>query len=285
VDKLLLCTDLDRTLIPNGSQSESHNARKLFSNLVKHEAITLVYVTGRDKTLVKKAITYYELPTPDYVVSDVGATIYQIDANASNQWVEYQQWQECFKSDWKGKTSQTIAALFADFSVLRKQEVSKQKKYKLSYYVPVQHDYHRLIEQMQQRLKNESISAELIWSIDEPLGIGLLDVMPRHATKKNAILFLMQELLFDFNNTLFSGDSGNDIDVMLSPIKSILVANAHSDVKNVVQQSLATNTVTDDSVYMAKGGFMNMNGNYSAGILEGVNHYVSNFKKWMGENQ
>ncbi|MEJ2621733.1 MAG: haloacid dehalogenase, partial [Candidatus Thiodiazotropha sp.] len=31
--KLLLCTDLDRTLIPNGSQPESAGAREAFKQL------------------------------------------------------------------------------------------------------------------------------------------------------------------------------------------------------------------------------------------------------------
>jgi len=77
-NKLLLCTDLDRTLIPNGAQPESSGARKCFNHLVNHPDITLVYVTGRDKALVQNAITYYHLPIPDYVIADVGATIYKL---------------------------------------------------------------------------------------------------------------------------------------------------------------------------------------------------------------
>lgn len=44
---LLLCTDLDRTLLPNGSQPESEQARKKFHELVKQPQVTLVYVTVR----------------------------------------------------------------------------------------------------------------------------------------------------------------------------------------------------------------------------------------------
>ena len=47
MNRLLLCTDLDRTLIPNGTQPESPRARELFKRLVSHEEVTLVYVTGR----------------------------------------------------------------------------------------------------------------------------------------------------------------------------------------------------------------------------------------------
>jgi len=280
INKLLLCTDLDRTLIPNGAQPESSNARNQFRKLVNHSDITLVYVTGRDKALVQKAITYYNLPVPDYVISDVGATIYNLDnSEASNnksdqpQWQIWQDWQSCFAIDWKGKTNTDIAELFSDITELRKQEVSKQKLYKLSYYVPLYIDYRTLMDNMYKRLLSAEVDAELIWSIDEPLGIGLLDVMPKHATKRNAIEFLMKKNRFDYSNTIFAGDSGNDLDVLLSPIQSILVANAHKDVKDIVMETI-NKTINHESIYLAKGGFKHMNGNYSAGILEGVQFYV-----------
>jgi virulence-associated protein VapD len=83
----------------------------------------------------------------------------------------------------------------------------------------------------------------------------------------------MQENQFDYHNTIFAGDSGNDVDVMLSPIQSILVANAHPDVKEQVMASL-NQQQKQNSVYLARGGFRHMNGNYSAGILEGIQYYV-----------
>ncbi|MDH5258324.1 MAG: haloacid dehalogenase, partial [Gammaproteobacteria bacterium] len=53
--RLLLCTDLDRTLLPNGRQPESEQARKLFGRLASRPEVTLVYVTGRDPVLVEDA--------------------------------------------------------------------------------------------------------------------------------------------------------------------------------------------------------------------------------------
>ena len=41
--RLLLCTDLDRTLIPNGAQPESPGARQRFAALVAHDDILLAY--------------------------------------------------------------------------------------------------------------------------------------------------------------------------------------------------------------------------------------------------
>ena len=34
------------------------------------------------------------------------------------------------------------------------------------------------------------------------------------------------------------------------------------------------------SLYIARGDYLGMNGNYSAGILEGVAHYMPDAEKW-----
>lgn len=39
MSRLLLCTDLDRTLLPNGSEPESEQARKKFSQLAEHPGL------------------------------------------------------------------------------------------------------------------------------------------------------------------------------------------------------------------------------------------------------
>ena len=69
--RLLLCTDLDRTLLPNGPQPESQGARMLFKRLAERPEVTLAYVTGRHRKLVEKAISLYRLPLPNYVITDV----------------------------------------------------------------------------------------------------------------------------------------------------------------------------------------------------------------------
>ena len=79
--QLLLCTDLDRTVLPNGPQSESQGARTLFAALAARPEVTLAYVTGRDRHLVEQAIANYSLPHPDYVISDVGTIFTATDYN------------------------------------------------------------------------------------------------------------------------------------------------------------------------------------------------------------
>lgn len=60
--RLLLCTDMDRTVIPNGAAPEDTAARPRLRAFCARPEVTLVYVTGRDQALVKEAITTYALP-------------------------------------------------------------------------------------------------------------------------------------------------------------------------------------------------------------------------------
>jgi len=68
-----------------------------------------------------------------------------------------------------------------------------------------------------------------------------------------------------------------------SSLLTILVANATRDVRDEALQ-LSAARGTSDSLYLAKGDFMGMNGNYSAGILEGVAHFLPQTRAWMGED-
>ncbi|MGR8932545.1 MAG: HAD-IIB family hydrolase, partial [Gammaproteobacteria bacterium] len=273
-EKILICTDLDRTLLPNGSAPESPQARPVFSTLVAHPEVALAYVSGRHKALVEQAMTEYDLPLPDFVIGDVGTSIYQV---TDDGWQEWPQWAKEIAPDWAGREHTDLHRLFSPLSELTMQESAKQNRFKLSYYVPLDIDLTHLLTEMRRLLALHSIRAELIYSIDEPERLGLLDVLPASATKFHAVEFLIKQLGFRFDHAVFAGDSGNDLPVLTSVIRSILVANASDDVRQEALK-LARCNATEDALYLAKGGFMGMNGNYSAGILEGVAHYLPRTK-------
>jgi sucrose-6F-phosphate phosphohydrolase len=269
-EQLLLCTDLDRTLIPNGPQPESPQARSHFQRLCTSPLLTLAYVSGRHRSLVQKAIADYQLPQPDYVVGDVGTTIYRIES--AEVWHHLDEWEEMIGGDWAGRNHADLAQLFSDLQELRLQERSKQNRYKLSYYVSLDVERAAIDTTMKDRLESAGINASLVWSVDEPAGVGLLDVLPAGATKLHAVEFLMETLGFSHNKTVFSGDSGNDMPVLVSSIPAVLVNNAPPDVRQEAVETAQT-CRTSETLYLAKGGYRQMNGNYSAGILEGLAHY------------
>lgn len=274
--KILLCTDLDRTLLPNGHQPESPDARQRFAVLAARPEVTLAYVTGRHQALVRQAIDDYSLPAPDYVLADVGTTIYE---NSGSEWLAWDDWSEEITPDWGGLNHEQISQLFTDLNDLRLQEPSKQAVHKLSYYISLDNDYTALIAEMQARLQKRSVLASLVWSVDETSGTGLLDVLPERATKLHAVQFLMLQKGFTLTDTLFAGDSGNDLPVLTSPIHSVLVANATNEVREQAEEQARVGK-TLDALYIATGNFSGMNGNYSAGILEGLAHYIPETEGW-----
>ena len=172
---ILICTDLDRTLLPNGRQPESPKARAFFARLVSRPEVTLAYVSGRHRELIEDAIREYGLPLPDWVIGDVGTTIYRVCAG---EWLHWHAWEQDIATDWRGLTANNLRPLFTDLPSLRLQEESKQNRYKLSYYLPLQTDIDTLQREMSQRLNAQKVAASLIYSVDEAALTGLLDVLP-----------------------------------------------------------------------------------------------------------
>lgn len=274
---ILLCSDLDRTLLPNGSQEESPRARPLLRVLTQHPALSLAYVSGRDLSLLKQAIQDYDLPNPHYAIGDVGTTIYEIHDDV---WRPWQDWAEEIAPDWGGRCHDELAAIFQDIEILRLQETEKQNSYKLSYYAPENSDRDALLTKMDARLKKIGVCASLIWSIDEARHIGLLDVLPQRATKYHAIRFLMAKKGFHEGNTVFAGDSGNDLPALTSGLQAVLVRNAHCGVREEALHKVREKGIPEQ-LYIAQGNFLEMNGNYAAGVLEGLVHFIPETLHWI----
>ncbi len=281
--KILLCSDLDRTIIPNGYQPESLDARPLLRRLAKRPELTLVYVTGRDTALIADAVKTWELPLPDIVVGDVGTAIYSVGGRpekpAFTQWPD---WKQDIATDWNGKNRDDLAEMLADFEMLRLQEEKKQKDYKLSFYVDVRADLDTLSEKIKAHLSENGVRASVITSIDEMAHTGLVDVLPERATKVHAIYYIVEKLSFDLSRVVYAGDSGNDLPALTSGIKAVIVKNAPEDIcRRAVEISLQRGF--EFNLYLAEGGFLDMNGNYSAGVLEGLAYFMPEIQPWLKE--
>ena len=262
----LLCTDLDRTLLPNGDAAESPGVRTQLAELLRQQGIQLAYVTGRDQQLVRQAIAEYALPAPDFVIADVGSTLYRCH---DDHWQAMPDWRKKIGQDWQFAEPARLLELMADLD-LRLQEPAKQGRYKLSFYTALDFPCSGLLVQIQQRFTTAGIKVHLIYSVDDAEGVGLLDVLPAAAGKRPAIEFLLESLNLHCDQMLFAGDSGNDLDVLCSPLPAVLVANADAEViAHAREQAAAQGTF--DQLYVATG--LVGNGCYAAGILEGIFHY------------
>lgn len=274
---LLLCCDLDRTVLPNGHAPESPLARPLFRAVTSREELTLAYVSGRDKRLLLQAIDEYDIPVPDFAIGDVGTTLYRV---SGKHWVADEGWASHIGEDWNGREAMALHPLFKDLQGLSLQEPEKQNRFKLSYYTSPHIDRASLMQTMRQRLEQNALLANLIWSVDEVNDLALVDVLPQRASKRHAIDFLIAQEGFDLHNTVFAGDSGNDLPVLCSEIRSVLVNNAQPSVREEALAEASANQ-TLEQLYLAQGDFYGLNGNYTAGVLEGLAHYQPQAREWI----
>ncbi|MCG7852885.1 MAG: HAD-IIB family hydrolase [Methanosarcinaceae archaeon] len=276
-NRMLICTDLDRTLLPNGPQAESHGAREAFKMLVGHDGARLAFVTGRHRALVEQAIDEYDLPLPDFVIADVGASIYSV---RDKEWFLWREWQQKLAGDWRQHQAGDLRQLLADLGELTPQEEEKQGIFKLSYYTSVDPHTEDPVIQINRRLSDAAIKVHVIQSIDETRNIGLIDILPAGASKLHAISFLASRTGYVMDDCFFAGDSGNDLAVLTSPMQAILVANATARVRAQAVR-LSEEQGTRDSLYLAQGGYRGMNGCYSAGILEGLVYFRPKLDAWI----
>ncbi len=272
----IIFSDLDRTIIPNGSQPESPAARPLLRRLASEKGIKLVYVSGRSQSLIQAAIDKYELPFPDFAVGDVGSTICRA---GSGSWEKMRAWQREIAVSWQGITAATVAAALADLDFLTLQEAARQSRFKLSYYMAVDGDHLSWCQIVAGRLAEKNIRAALINSIDERRQQAFLDIVPENATKLHAVRFLLGQFNLPHSRAVFCGDSGNDLPVLTSGMQAVLVANATELVRNEagIKSAAAGHSA---ALYLAKGREA-LNGNYSAGVLEGAAHFLPEIERWL----
>lgn len=274
--EIYLFCDLDRTVLPNGEAPTSPDAMDRFRRLAARDEVFLGYVSGRDRVLLEAAITEYALPVPDVAVGDVGTTIY----HPHDGWVRNEAWWEEIADDWKGRSREELAESLQGLEGLVPQAEEKQGRFKLSYDTATD-DLEAAAERVRARLEKQGIRFALITSIDEEKDCGLLDILPERATKVDAVRFVLRTSQVDEDAAVFAGDSGNDLPALTSGLRAVLVGNAATAVREASSRQLRERGVEPSRLYFARGGFLGMNGNYTAGVLEGLAHFFPCTAGWM----
>lgn len=264
--------------MPNGNAIESPGVRELFAHVVQDAGLTLAYVSGRDLRQLQQAINDYRIPLPDFAIGDVGTTLYQI---SDNSWRAQTDWSDFIGEEWPQHAS-TLQQYLADLPGLRLQEPEKQNIHKLSYYADLNLPEKSVVSDIRQRMDAHRIKANIIYSIDELTEIALVDILPQRASKYHAIKFLIERLEVNRHDTVFAGDSGNDLPVLISDIPAVLVNNALASVKNTARRIADTDGLAQQ-LYLARGGFYGLNGNYCAGVLEGLIHFHPELRNFVAK--
>jgi len=243
-----LFTDLDGTFIPQ--DLDSKKSLQTFKKLVLARHLSLIYVTGRNLHESKQVIKEHSLPVPEFLLCDVGTTIYKKTVLG---FVQVKKYSNLLKKRTGIYTVTKIKTDLEKNKFLRLQEPTKQSNYKVSFYFNPEQE-----EQVKNTVAFYLKNKKWQMIISYANGVGLLDILPQEVNKLFAIKWLISALKITQSKVLFAGDSGNDVAVFTSGIKSIVVNNCLQRVKNSLQKTT--------TLYMCKK-------TYTSGVLEGYYYY------------
>ena len=258
VDRRVLATDLDGTLIPLAGNAQNKADLRTLAQELEQNNVTLVFSTGRHFESVVQAIEQFDLPQPDWVICDVGTSILQRQANRVFEPLEaYQSHQ-----------AEIIAAMpihdlrdrLLAIDGLRLQEEEKQGRFKLSYYVDAEQIDH-LVELVQRELDRTGAPYSIIHSVDPFNGDGLIDLLPASVSKAHALDWWGRHTGLNAEDIVFAGDSGNDLAALTAGHRAIVVANAD---QAIVQQAYQEHREAGwkNRLFLARD-------NATSGVLEG----------------
>lgn len=262
----ILATDLDRTLLPNGSWQADSEAIHLFNELTHENDVVVVYVTGRNLQLTEKAINEFGVRYPDVLCGDVGTSIRKYDNGA---WIFDEGWVTHVKRTSPRWHAAAIKELLAGVDGMREQEAEHLNPFKQSYYVD--HAKREKVLREVDELVKGKFDEVVVYSFDSQDGKGLLDLLPQSATKQTALEYVAEEFGADKQEVVFCGDSGNDIFPLTAGFSGVLVRNADDQLVENIKQAMADNP--DLIVYFARGNFNGLSGYYTSGVIEGAYHY------------
>jgi sucrose-6-phosphatase len=262
----ILATDLDRTLLPNGSWPEDPEAIELFNELTEKHNVYVVYVTGRNLNLAENAIKEYGIRHPHVLIGDVGTSIRKYE---QGDWHTHTGWDAHVKQTSPRWNADTVRSAVAGIDGLVEQEREHCSQFKQSYYV--EHDRNEdILRTVDERVKGK-YDEVIVYSFDSQTGKGLLDFLPDSATKQTALEYIAEELGSAKTDVVFCGDSGNDVFPLTAGFSGVLVRNADDQLVADVKRAIDENPKL--KVYFAKGGFKGLNGYYTSGVIEGAYHY------------
>ncbi|MEZ6045871.1 MAG: HAD-IIB family hydrolase [Planctomycetaceae bacterium] len=262
MSKPVLATDLDGTLIPMGEYPENVTDLQELKTRLREQEATVIFVTGRFLESIQAAIGEFDLPVPDWIIADVGTSIYEHRGDLKYEPLSsYQDYQAEITEPFP------IAKLreeLAEIPGLLPQEEEKQGRFKLSYYAPAD-QLDALAAQTAKIVKQLAAPYSIIQSLDPHGEEGFLDFLPRSISKAHALNFWHEHVDRDPERTVFSGDSGNDLAALTAGYRSIVVGNAEAKLADKVQAA-HTEAGWTDRLHLAERAA-------TSGVLEGCHRF------------
>lgn len=257
----LLATDLDGTFIPLTQSNEELRALEIFRTIKATATdLRLLFITGRDLSLVNDAIAQFHLPMPDTIICDVGSSIYH---HIENEWVIDEQYNQTLQKKWDAISRSDIEKIILSQAGVKKQEASKQGTFKISFYIDTPHI--QSFEQDLTRLRTILPPCEVIVCHDPHTGGYLLDLLPNGVSKAFALHWYLENSSIPYDKKLFAGDSGNDLALFLSPMSVVMVSNTP---ETIAQDVLTKRTQRGEGSQVLYSSYTS-----TAGVLDGCTHF------------
>jgi sucrose-6-phosphatase len=264
VRKALLASDMDGTVIPleEGALWEADVA-ELRRAVEERPDLLLAYVTGRDFALAERGIARFHLPVPQLLVCDVGSSLYHWTPEGFRRDHEYAARME---EALGGLSVEDVRDVLDGVRGLTLQPQERQTSVKLSFYVAPGDDHAKVLGVVQERLEAFQGRVQTVYSVRARDGTGLLDVLPAGVAKDFALHYLHDHTGVDEDRLVFAGDSGNDVEAMLTGFKVVVVGNAPGNVKEELKRRAAKEGIQEERLYFAESP-------YAGGVLEGCRHF------------
>jgi glucosylglycerol-phosphate synthase len=200
---MILATDLDGTFL--AGQTTEKNL--LYSMFEEGSDNLLIYVTGRNMETVKPLLTDPLMPKPQYIIGDVGASIFD-----GSTMLPFHPLQARIATDWPGESA--IVEALAGIKGMVRQNVPQTRR--CSYFI---HDT-EAIDDVKAKLKN--MACDVIISLNSQY----LDVVPQGCSKGNTLLALIEYLGLDRDSIMVAGDTLNDMSLFTIGLKGCVVGKA-----------------------------------------------------------
>jgi HAD superfamily hydrolase (TIGR01484 family) len=209
---MVLATDLDGTFL--GGSAEQRRA--LYDWIeARRDSVALIFVTGRDPEFIVSLTRGTPIPTPDYVVGDVGTTIAEVGIDHFLHPIEALEAE--IAAAWGDANGRVQAALHS-ISGLRLQ--STGFRYRVSYDMDPDRFDSRALDVVAEMGLDALISADRYF-----------DVLPRDVSKGPSLLRLLEHLEVDNRRTLVAGDTLNDLSMLTLGLPAVAVGNSEPGLK------------------------------------------------------
>ncbi|NHN77564.1 glucosylglycerol-phosphate synthase [Azotobacter chroococcum] len=200
---MLLATDLDGTFLAGDPQDRL----SLYQTITAHPDIQLAYVTGRSLEAILPLLADPTLPQPDYIVADVGASLYHGETLQPIQPLQH-----AIDARWPGESQ--IAGALAGLADLQRQDVPQARR--CSYFCTPERAADPALKAIAERL-----GCDLLYSAGR-----YLDFLPRGVNKGSSLLKLVEHLGLDPEQVLVAGDTLNDLSMLTCGLKGVCVGQS-----------------------------------------------------------